>query len=559
MVKLLFRFGFITSVVLIAMLILDLVLSSVFKATSVIFPYGLTPFDIYQKNITLWNYIKLSYVVFYFSSALIISNLIFNLFFNKISFEKGLSSKEPLAELSLFIGNNEKQEKITVNEYGLYQNFLISGTTGSGKTSAAMYPLTRQLIEYKHDNISEKIGMLILDVKGNFYKKVKEYAQHFDREDDLIILEIGGKYNYNPLNKPHLKPSVLANRLKIILTLFSENNSDSYWLDKTETALCEAIKLCRLYNNKYVNFTEIHKIITEPGYYKEKIASLKGKFQQNLLSQSEVFDLTTAITFFENEFNSMDSRVLSILKSEITRITNTFINELEVLNTFSPSIDCSNSFNFKDVLSQGKIVVLNVNIATYQNLSKILATYLKLDFQTEVLESLASSPVKTSAFICDEYPQYVTATDADFFSQSREAKCINIVATQSYTSILNSLKNEYATKVIIQNLINKLWFRTDDIFTIEEAQKQIGKENKIRVSRNISENSKNVGFNFLFKALKSDESSFSEGFSTHEHFDYVYDTRFFTQKLETFSCLAFLSNGYEILDPCKLNLIPYFK
>ena len=559
MIKLLFRFGFITSIVVIALLVLDLVLGSVFKATSIIFPYGLTPFDICKKNIVFWNYIKLFYIISYFSSSIIVSNLIFNLFFNKVSFEKNTSSKENLSELSLFIGNNEKQEKIIINEYGLYQNFLICGTTGSGKTSAAMYPFTRQLIKYQHDNNLEKIGMLILDVKGNFYKKVKEYVQHFDREDDLIVLEIGGKYNYNPLHKPHLKPSVLANRLKIILTLFSENNSDSYWLDKTETALCEAIKLCRLYNNNYVNFTEIHKIVTEPGYYKEKLSLLKEKFQQNVLSQSEIYDLTTAITFFENEFISLDSRVLSILKSEITRITNTFINELEVLNTFSPSTESSNSFNFRDVISQGKIVVLNVNIATYQNLSKILATYLKLDFQTEVLESLANNTVKTSAFICDEYPQYVTSTDADFFSQSREAKCINIVATQSYTSILNSLKNEYTTKVIIQNLINKLWFRTDDIFTIEEAQKQIGKENKIKVSRNISENSKNFGFNFLFNSLKSDESSLSEGISTHEHFDYVYDTKFFTQNLETFSCLAFLSNGYEILAPCKLNLLPYFK
>ena len=59
-------------------------------------------------------------------------------------------------------------------------------------------------------------------------------------------------------------------------------------------------------------------------------------------------------------------------------------------------------------------------------------------------------------FICDESAEDVHQTDADFFSLSREAKCINIVSTQSYSSLKNSLKDENAVKVIIQNLINKI-------------------------------------------------------------------------------------------------------
>ena len=57
----------------------------------------------------------------------------------------------------------------------------------------------------------------------------------------------------------------------------------------------------------------------------------------------------------------------------------------------------------------------------------------------------------------------VTKTDGDFFSLSREAKCINIVSTQSYSSLKNTLKDDASVKVIIQNLVNKIWFRTDDI------------------------------------------------------------------------------------------------
>ena len=91
-----------------------------------------------------------------------------------------------------------------------------------------MYPFTKQLIQYQNQNDQEKIGMLILDVKGNYYKKVIEYGERFNRQQDIIVIELGGKAKYNPLHKPNLKPSILANRLKTILTIFSPNNQESY-------------------------------------------------------------------------------------------------------------------------------------------------------------------------------------------------------------------------------------------------------------------------------------------------------------------------------------------
>ena len=172
--------------------------------------------------------------------------------------------------------------------------------------------------------------------------------------------------------------------------------------------------------------------------------------------------------------------------------------------------------------------------------------------------SLSKGKQRTTAFICDEYAEYVTKTDSDFFSLSREAKCINIVSTQSYSSIKNTLKDDSAVKVICQNLINKIWFRTDDIFTIEEAQKQLGKEEKVKTSKNISENAKDTKYSYITHEMKSKDSSISESLNFYTQNDYIYDTNFFTQKLETFTALAFLSDGSKIIKPCKIKLFPYF-
>lgn len=400
--------------------------------------------------------------------------------------------------------------------------------------------------------------MLILDVKGNYFNQVKKYAKTFNLLDDLIVLSLNSKVFYNPLHKPNLKPQVLANRLKTILLLFSENNSEAYWLDKAEQIICECIKLCRLYNNGYVTFLELHKLITIPNYYKEKIVKLRNLFISSKFSQEQIYELNASLNFFEKEFNNLDERTKGILISEITRITNTFVSDYDVMETFCPPKEKLTFTGFSEVIKSGKIVVLNMNIFEYNMLSKIIATYLKLDFQTEIMTNLSKDNVKTTAFICDEYDKFASKTDGEFFSLSREAKCINIVSMQSYSSLKSTLKDDSIVKVIIQNLINKIWFRTDDIFTIEEAQKQLGKEEKERISKSISESAKETRFNYITNTLNSENSNISETFSTYLQNDFSFETNFFTQNLETFTALTFLSDGNKIYSPRKLQMFPHF-
>ena len=525
-------------------------------------------FEVFFIEGLLWQNIKILFVLFAFLSVLIISmNISFSIsnsrfiksIFNK---HKNNNLERDSNSLQLVVGlNKESGKTLAIPEYGLFQNILITGTIGSGKTSSAMYPFTRQLLEYKYNDASSKIGMLILDVKGNYFSQVYNYAKNIGRLNDLIEIKIKGKYFYNPLDKPFLKPSVIANQLKTILLLFSPNNSESYWLDKAEAVLTEAIKLCRLYNNNYVTFTEIHNLVTKPDYYHEKIANLREKFTKNELSKKQIYNLLSAINFFEKEFLSLDLRTLNILRSEITRITNCFVSDFEVERTFCPPKNKINFHGFKDVINLGKIVVLNMNINEFRNLSKIISAYLKIDFQTEVMRRLTKKNIsnRVVAFISDEYSEYVTSTDANFFSQSREARCINIISTQSYNSILNTLNNKYSTEIIVQNLVNKIWFRTDDIYTIENAQKQIGKVDKERLSKTISENAKQTNYNFITRSFNSKDSSISESINTYVQNDYVYDFKFFTQELETFNALCFLTDGNKILPPCKIELFPYFK
>ena len=284
---------------------------SIFSAKELIISYGVHPFDICSKNPELWKGLKLTYLFCFLFSYLVLAHSIYTRILMKFSFfsckTTNVSQKNDIFipqkdDLSLLIGLDSLGKQIYLPETGLYQNFLITGTIGAGKTSSAMYPFTNQLMHFNFLHPDKKIGMLILDVKGNYYQQVKKYAMSYQLEKDLIVIALKSQIFYNTLHKPHLKPHILANRLKSILLLFSENNSESYWLDKAEEILTECIKLCRLYNDNYVTFLEIHKLVTDSNYYKEKITILKNLFILGKLSDSQIYELNTSLNFFQKEF-----------------------------------------------------------------------------------------------------------------------------------------------------------------------------------------------------------------------------------------------------------------
>ena len=264
----------------IVLIFIIFIFNPIFTAKSLIFPFAVHPFDIVKVYPKTWNLILKFYFVSLFFSFSILFNKFFkflNLLFPKEKYIKHKKLPKVNQDLSLFLGY-DNQIPYYITEKGLYQNILITGTIGTGKTSSAMYPFTKQLIEYKAFNSQEKLGMLVLDVKGNYFNQVINFANNCNRLKDIVSIDLSGNFKYNPLDKPELTPIVLANRLKTILTLFSPNNSESYWLDKVEQILAEAIKFCRLYNNNYVSFSEIHKLIMFPDYYSEKLSLAKQNF-----------------------------------------------------------------------------------------------------------------------------------------------------------------------------------------------------------------------------------------------------------------------------------------
>lgn len=171
----------------IVFLVYYLLFRGLYTSDEVIFSFAVHPFNICEKYPEVWFYIKIAYIPITLIGSLICINTIYSSFFTK---KNVVEEKSNVKKSDLYLKIFNEKKDLIIPEAGLYQNFLITGTIGSGKTSSVMYPFTRQLMQYKHKNPYKKLGMLILDVKGNYFAQVKKYAEYFGRSDDLMVIEI---------------------------------------------------------------------------------------------------------------------------------------------------------------------------------------------------------------------------------------------------------------------------------------------------------------------------------------------------------------------------------
>ena len=97
-------------------------------------------------------------------------------------------------------GPSETPRWLTIPERGLFTGIAIFGAVGTGKTSCCMYPFAEQVLAYQAADKEKRIGGLILEVKGDFCRKVKGILASHQRSEDYIEISLDSEYRYNPLH-----------------------------------------------------------------------------------------------------------------------------------------------------------------------------------------------------------------------------------------------------------------------------------------------------------------------------------------------------------------------
>lgn len=494
-----------------------------------------------RKNIYIFTF----YMLFFLTILIFLKNIIilYENYKEKIKKTNDLDKNYENAT-SIDIGNIYYSNKsVSILNNGIYQNILVTGSIGSGKTSSVISNILKSMLK-------NNINGIVIDVKGSYYFDVIKIAKLQGKSDTVKIISLD-KNMYNPFNKLKFNAVEIAHDVRKVIENMAINNiSDPFWLDKAEEYI-KCFLIILKYLNEKITFLTIHLLVTDINILSQKVLNVKEKIKKeienkgyNVGDEINKFEVIQAINTIENEYMKLDERTIGIIKAEITRITGPFSTNLELENQFNKATPLE--FN------TSKIYVFSVNIFENRKIAKILSTFFKLDFQKYVM---SRKNIEDIFCVCDEYQEVANKEDAYFVSLSREFKCINVFCMQSYSSLMLALNDENATKVIIQNLVNKVWLRNDDVYTVTEIIKQIGNKDVERKSFNVSEMGQNSKYNMLSNKMINFKSGLSKSISYSSKKESYFTQEYFTYELKNFEAVAMISNGNEVklYDKVKLK------
>ena len=465
----------------------------------------------------------------------------------------------------------EKPEWLIIDKNGLFTGIIIFGSTGAGKTTACAYPFLDQLAKYGKESPDERIGGLILDVKGDFWKEAVHILERNGRREDAVIIEPGSGYYFNPVHYPHLDTKIIAERLYSVLENMNSNDGrqDSFWKDKSINLLANSLSLIRLCIG-YATLSDVYEIVSDEGKlrnmldYAQNLIKLKSK---NIGIDLNELKLTVSY-FYGADHAGLDERTKAIIKSESLRVCSDFIKPA-FKETFCAPEQKLNFPGFQEVVNSGKIVILNMPESKYGLTGKIIGIMLKLDYFRTVLNRIYKAVVDNSVnvkrpvlFICDEYQNYVTSgdieSDAEFFARCRQSKAINIVLTQSYSSLKLKLGSEEKLNSLIGNIRSSVWLALSDDYSREKASKICDKEYKLKITENITEQDDRAVFNPYIGKLLSDDNTISQGTTkTYEKMP-SFDTDDFAG-LKLNQAVYRIYSGGEVKGPGIVYLHPIYR
>ena len=167
------------------------------------------------------------------------------------------------------LGPSETPRWLEIPERGLFTGIAIIGAVGSGKSSSCMYPYAEQILAYKANDPRQRIGGIILEVKGDFCRKVKQILDRHDRGDDYIEISLESEYRYNPLHND-LDAYALAFNIASLLNNLFGRGREPFW-QQAYTNLVKFIILLHKVAYDYVTLFNVYECAISPPLLEQRI------------------------------------------------------------------------------------------------------------------------------------------------------------------------------------------------------------------------------------------------------------------------------------------------
>ena len=534
-------------------------------------------------------------------------------------------------------GPSQAPQWLTIPERGLLTGMAILGAVGSGKTSCCMYPYAEQILAYQANDHSKRIGGIVLEVKGDFCRKVKEILDRHGRGEDYIEISLDSEFRYNPLHND-LDAYALAFSIASLLNNLFGRGKEPFW-QQAYTNLAKFIILLHKVAYDYVTLFNVyecaispplleqriheaeeivmgrHYVAVTPQVFSERVADLAGHgFEYRQTEEGYVADATPALRellrkrgipfeprttldpahadpdrlaqleavkrWFTEDWRRIEPKLRTSIVEGISVFLSLFDDSPKVKKVFCPKRECYDAQknvgdrygkplpSFSWLIEQGKVCALNFPIGMNPGLAKAIGVMMKLDFERAVLnrvpliESHPDQYFRQVLFLCDEYQHFATVGESDptgdekFFSLSRQPKCIPIVATQSISSLRSVLPGD-SWRTLLQTFRTKIFLTLSDDFSAKTASELCGREDRLKVSYNLSESGHDARVSLLTGNALAHRANVTASKSYNTQTDLRFDMKTFTE-LRNAQSVTIAYDGLNPIPPTFCYLKPYY-
>lgn len=373
------------------------------------------------------------------------------------------------------------------------RGWLITGDTGSGKTSSGINQLAHQVFQNE-----PTWGGLCIDEKGVYWETLAAMARHYGREHDLVHLQIQGNeadaqwtppHRYNLTGDRSIPFTTYAKFVVDTATSLGQGGDKGFFKSQAQTHIAHALEM----------LFELSRPVTLRGAF-ELLSDreLLEEEMENLESLLETPRREAVYAHFANRFLTQPDEQLGGVRETIANYLQYFLTP-EVAEVFCAA---ESTFSFA-AMDQGKIILTTMP-QKFQTERRYVNTFLKLLYYNHALRRFdqAKSARATNNLLilwADEAQRFMTASedgtsDYNCVDVIREAGATIVAAAQSTTSLVPPLGNDKA-KVLTLNLRNRLIFRAADEADAVQAADFIGKKRVVKRSWGFSAGKRNVNYN----------------------------------------------------------------
>jgi hypothetical protein len=529
---------------------------------------------------------------------------------------------------------------LTIPDRGLYTGIAIFGAIGSGKTSCCMYPFAEQILAYRARDKEHRVGGLVLEVKGDFCRKVRKILEKHGRGQDYLEISFESPYRYNPLYND-LDAYALAYGIASLLNNLFGKGKEPFW-QQAYTNLVKFVILLHKVLYDYVTLFDVYEGAINPELLHQKIKEGEQLFQtEYLLIGIDDFMADRELENFpfekDPQANRMkapvsqglrqyldDHKIEYELQAESGRraragvprdedkrqqfeavkrwfyqdwlriepkLRTSIVEGISVFlslfddnpavkrifcppkETYDPVANADERFGkplppFSDLVEEGTVCALNFPVSANPGLAKAIGTLMKQDFQRAVLNRIPRMEQEPERswrdvlFLCDEYQSFATVGENDpsgdekFFTLSRQARCIPVVATQSISSLRSTLFGE-AWRTLLQTFRTKIFLALSDDFSAKCASELCGKEEQLKLNYSISEHGQDARVSVLTGRATAHRATVgtSKGYNVQR--DFVFEPKVFSE-LKNAQSIVLAYDGLNPLPPSYCYLKPYY-